>query len=61
MFVFGHESGHYVLNHIPKMLAAMAVGLFFVFWACARLAEGMARRFGERWGVQNRWPAGPDF
>ena len=21
LFIFGHESGHYVLNHIPKMLA----------------------------------------
>jgi Zn-dependent protease with chaperone function len=52
MFIFGHESGHYVLNHIPKMLAAMMIGLFFVFWACANLAEGMVRRFGERWGVQ---------
>ena len=24
MFVFGHESGHYVLNHIPKMLTGIA-------------------------------------
>ena len=23
MFVFGHESGHYVLHHIPKMLIAV--------------------------------------
>jgi STE24 endopeptidase len=53
MFIFGHESGHYVLNHIPKMLAGMMVGLFFVFWACANLAEGMVRRFGERWSIQS--------
>ncbi len=53
MFVFGHESGHYVLNHIPKMLALIMVGLFFVFWACANLAEGMARRFGPRWQVSS--------
>jgi STE24 endopeptidase len=51
VFVFGHESGHYMLNHIPKMLAGMMVGLFFVFWGCTRLAQGMARRFGERWNV----------
>ncbi len=25
MYVFGHESGHYVLNHIPKMLTRFAV------------------------------------
>jgi STE24 endopeptidase len=53
MFIFGHESGHYVLNHIPKMLAGMMVGLFFIFWACANLAEGMVRRFGERWSIQS--------
>jgi len=51
MFIFGHESGHYVLNHIPKMLAGLMVGLFFVFWGCAHLAESMVRRFGERWDV----------
>ena len=52
VFIFGHESGHYVLNHIPKMLAGMMVGLFFVFWGCANLAQGMVRRFGERWNVR---------
>jgi STE24 endopeptidase len=51
MFIFGHESGHYMLNHIPKMLAGMMIGLFFVFWGSANLAQGMARRFGERWNV----------
>ena len=51
MFIFGHESGHYVLNHIPKMLAMSMAGLFFVIWACAHLAECMVRRFGERWNV----------
>ena len=51
MFIFGHESGHYVLNHIPKGLALTMVGLLFLFWACAHLAEGMVRRFGHRWNV----------
>ncbi|HEY2466218.1 MAG TPA: M48 family metallopeptidase [Terracidiphilus sp.] len=51
MFIFGHESGHYVLDHIPKMLAMTMAGLFFVFWACTNLAEGMVRRYGERWHV----------
>jgi Zn-dependent protease with chaperone function len=55
LFVFGHESGHYVLHHIPKMLAGMAVGLFFVFWACAGFAGWLARRFSARWQL-----GGPD-
>ena len=49
LFIFGHESGHYVLNHIPQELSGMAAGLFFVFWACARFAGRLARRFGVRW------------
>ncbi len=51
MFVFAHESGHYVLNHIPKMIAGMALGLFFVYWACAGFAAWLVRRFGARWKV----------
>ncbi|MGA3263507.1 MAG: M48 family metallopeptidase [Terracidiphilus sp.] len=49
LFIFGHESGHYVLNHIPKILAGTALSLFFVFWGCAAFAAWMARRFGARW------------
>jgi Zn-dependent protease with chaperone function len=49
LFIFGHESGHYVLNHIPKMLTGMAAGLFFVFWASAAFAAWLARHFGARW------------
>jgi len=51
LFIFGHESGHYVLNHIPKTLAGMAAGLFFVFWASAAFAAWLAHRFGARWGL----------
>ena len=53
LFIFGHESGHYVLNHIPKMLGGMAVALFFVFWACAAFAEGLVRRYGSRWQIES--------
>ncbi len=53
LFVFGHESGHYVRNHIPKMLTIFAVMLFFVFWGCARFAEWLVRRFGARWGIES--------
>jgi STE24 endopeptidase len=51
LFIFGHESGHYVLNHIPKGFALSAVGLFFVYWACAGFAAWMVRKFGVRWGT----------
>lgn len=51
LFLFAHESGHYVLNHIPKGLAAATVFLFFLYWVCARFASGVAGRFGRRWGL----------
>jgi STE24 endopeptidase len=53
LFIFGHESGHYVLHHIAKGLGASIAGMFFLFWICARLGEGMVRRFGARWQVDS--------
>jgi STE24 endopeptidase len=59
VFVFGHESGHYVLHHIAYgllftiavLLLALYLGYLFVQWAIAR--------FGVRWGVpsQTDWAA----
>jgi Zn-dependent protease with chaperone function len=56
LFIFGHESGHYVLNHIPKMLAGMAFALFFIYWACAGFANWLARRFAPRWHIGGETP-----
>ncbi len=51
LFIFGHESGHYVLHHIPKMLAGMILALFFVYWGCAAFAGWLANRFGFLWNL----------
>jgi Zn-dependent protease with chaperone function len=51
MFIFGHESGHYVLHHIPKYIAIYSAGLFFVYWGCAGFAAWLVRRTGARWGA----------
>jgi Zn-dependent protease with chaperone function len=51
LFIFGHESGHYVLNHILEGLACSAIGLFFVFWGCAAAAAWLDGRIGVRWGA----------
>ena len=56
LFIFAHESGHYVLHHIPKMIAGSAVGLFFVYWACAGFAAWLARRNTSRWGLAAEAP-----
>jgi Zn-dependent protease with chaperone function len=51
-FIFGHESGHYVLNHLPKQVAGAAVFLFFLYWGCAAFAGWLVRRFGARWHAE---------
>ena len=52
LFIFGHESGHYVLNHIYKGLFCAAICLFFLYWSCARLAGWMLLRFGAGWRIE---------
>jgi len=59
LFIFGHETGHYVLHHLMKGLAISAVGLFFLYWACAGLAAWMARRLGPRWRLGGSDNAAP--
>jgi Zn-dependent protease with chaperone function len=49
IFLCGHETGHYVLRHIPKGLVLTAIVLFFVYWACAGIAAWLARHFAGRW------------
>jgi STE24 endopeptidase len=47
----GHEMGHYVLNHIPKMLCEFTL-LSLIFFAVLRLwLLGMQRRWGDKWGT----------
>jgi Zn-dependent protease with chaperone function len=53
LFIFGHESGHYVLHHILKGLAVTAIATLFVLWACAGFAAWLVRRFGARWRVDS--------
>ncbi|HEU5352079.1 MAG TPA: M48 family metallopeptidase [Terracidiphilus sp.] len=51
LFIFAHETGHYVLHHVAIGLALSSAGIFFLFWVCARFAEWMARRRGAAWGL----------
>jgi len=50
LFVFGHESGHYVLNHIRDGFLFFAVVLLLAFYICYRLLN----RFIDRWGARCR-------
>ena len=57
MFIFGHESGHYVLNHIVQGFLFSTVILLVSFYLGYRFVTWAIRRFGPSWGVtsQMQW------
>ena len=61
LFVFGHEMGHYVLNHIVIGIAATAVGLFIGFYLLYWIANWALPRFQQRWHMRelSDWAAVP--
>jgi STE24 endopeptidase len=61
LFVFGHEMGHYVLNHIVIGIAATAVGLFIGLYLLYRIANWAFPRFQQRWHMRelSDWAAVP--
>lgn len=52
LFVFGHEMGHYVLNHIRIGLGLGAVGLFIGFYLLYLIANWAFPRFQQRWRMR---------
>src|SRR5664279_2963115 len=52
MFVFGHEMGHYVLGHIPKMLGIFLLLLLGLYYIGYRLANSLVTRYGAGWGIR---------
>jgi Zn-dependent protease with chaperone function len=48
---YGHEQGHYVLQHIPKGLAFSAVVMFVFFWIASVLLRWLVRRNGDQWRI----------
>jgi STE24 endopeptidase len=61
LFVFGHEMGHYVLNHIVIGIVAAAVGLFIGFYLLYHVANWAFSRFQQRWHMRDLgdWAAVP--
>jgi Zn-dependent protease with chaperone function len=56
-FIFGHEMGHYVLNHIPSTLAFVGGLLLVGFYLGYVIVGWLVSRYGGAWGVpsQNDW------
>jgi Zn-dependent protease with chaperone function len=52
VYVTGHEMGHYVLGHIPKLLAFVAALLFVFFYLGYRSSGWMLRRWGQNWEIR---------
>lgn len=49
LFIFGHESGHYMLNHIPQQITISALGVLALLFAGARFAGWLAARKSTAW------------
>ena len=60
-YVTGHEMGHYVLYHIPKLLAFSAVGLLLFLYLGYRCIGWVLARKGARWEIrgQDDWASLP--
>ena len=53
LFIFGHEQGHYVLNHVWINVAASAVSLLLALYLAHRTIDAAIARFGASWGVRS--------
>jgi len=52
VFVAGHETGHYVLQHIPKGVTFFAVLLLVLFYIGYRLIGLVLARWGGAWDIR---------
>jgi STE24 endopeptidase len=52
MFIFGHEMGHYVLDHIYKGLAFYSLMTLIGFWLGRKIVLAMIARWGEEWRIR---------
>ncbi|HEX5284805.1 MAG TPA: M48 family metallopeptidase [Bryocella sp.] len=59
LFIFGHESGHYVLKHIVRGLMISFVGSFILLFLGFHFIQWAIARFGPKWRIpsQQDWGA----
>ncbi len=60
-FIFGHEMGHYVLNHIYKTIVFLGALLLAAFWIGSVASDWLLHRYGAAWQIQGPtdWAALP--
>jgi STE24 endopeptidase len=52
LFVFGHEMGHYVLDHVPKETAILSVLLLAGLFVAYRVTIWALARWGGEWEIR---------
>lgn len=59
LFIFGHESGHYVLGHITRGILVGIAGTFVLLYVGFVFVRWAILRFGDRWRIptQGDWGA----
>lgn len=59
LFIFGHESGHYVLDHVVWGIVQALLGVLILLYLGYHLVRRLLQRYGTRWGVtdQAQWGA----
>lgn len=57
LLIFGHESGHYVLNHVRIGVSLGIASIFIVLFLGYQVVQWSLARFGSRWRIpnQNDW------
>jgi STE24 endopeptidase len=50
--VMAHEMGHYVLNHVTKLITYFAIFILIGFALARTVFEAAVSRWGHRWGVR---------
>lgn len=50
LLVMGHEMGHYVLDHVPQIIALGSALVLFGLWVVHRTAGGLIARYQGRFG-----------
>jgi Zn-dependent protease with chaperone function len=61
LFVFGHEMGHYVLNHVRDSLVLAALFALVLLYAGYHALHWMLHRWGAKWRIRdlNDWASLP--
>jgi STE24 endopeptidase len=59
--IMGHEMGHYVLNHVQKMVIGFAFVFGICFWIASLVVPGIIARWGAGWSLRGiddvaAWP-----